>query len=96
MKIKLRFHLVFNPLSPHDASKHHFTYLKIDLILLKPRGLKGKYPSNFYQYMDIFEKFSPTLSHLYPLQDENCDSNSRLVVDEDNNSKFRPLRIHSS
>ena len=33
----------------------------------------------FYQYMAIF---SPTLSHLHPLQVENCDSNSRLVVDE--------------
>ena len=28
-------------------------------------------------------KFSPTSSHLHPLQVENCDSNSRLVVDED-------------
>ena len=24
-------------------------------------------------------------SHLHPLQVENCDSNSRLVVDEDDN-----------
>ena len=35
-----------------------------------------------YQYMTIFFKFSPTPSHLYPLQVENCGSNSRLVVDE--------------
>ena len=27
--------------------------------------------------------------HLHPLQVENCDSNSRLVVDKDDNSKFR-------
>ena len=25
----------FNPLSPHDALKHHFTPLKTDLIFLK-------------------------------------------------------------
>ena len=36
----------------------------------------------FYQYMAIFFNFSPTSSHLHPLQVENCDSNSRLVVDE--------------
>ena len=32
---------------------------------------------------------SPTSSHLHPLRVENCDSNSRLVVDEDDNGKFR-------
>ena len=39
------------------------------------------------QFMAIFINFSPTLSHLHPLQVENCDSNSRLVVDEDDNVK---------
>ena len=34
------------------------------------------------QYMAIFSNFSLTSSHLRPLQVENCDSNSRLVVDE--------------
>ena len=34
--------------------------------------------------------FSPTSSHRHPLQVENCDSNSRLVVDENGNGKFRP------
>ena len=29
-----------------------------------------------------------TSSHLHPLQVENCDNNSRLVVDEDGNGKF--------
>ena len=42
-----------------------------------------------YQYMAIFFNFSPTSNHLHPLQVENCDSNSRLVVDEDDNGKFR-------
>ena len=46
-----------------------------------------------YQYMAIFINLSPTLSHLHPLQVENCDSNSRLVVDEDDNSKIRLERV---
>ena len=37
--------------------------------------------------MGIFFTFSPTSSHPHPLQVENCDSNSRLVVDEDDNVK---------
>ena len=36
-----------------------------------------------YQYMAIFLNFQTTSNYLNPLQDENCDSNSRLVVDED-------------
>ena len=41
-----------------------------------------------YQYMAIFYIFSPASSHLHPLQVENCDNNSRLVVDENDNGKF--------
>ena len=42
-----------------------------------------------YKYMAIFFNFYTTSSHLHPLQVENCDSNSRLVVDDDDNGKFR-------
>ena len=42
-----------------------------------------------YPYMPIFFDFSPISNHLHPLQVDNCDSNSRLVVDEDDNGKFR-------
>ena len=42
-----------------------------------------------YQYMAIFINFSPTSNHLHPLQVENCDSNSRLVVDDADYGKFR-------
>ena len=35
--------------------------------------------------MVIFFNSSPTSNHLHPLQVENCDSDSRLVVDEDDN-----------
>ena len=44
--------------------------------------------------MAIFFTFSPTSSHLYPLQSENCDSNSQLVVDEDDKGKFRLDRVN--
>ena len=33
-----------NPLSRHDALKHHFTSLKTDLILQQPRVLERKFP----------------------------------------------------
>ena len=45
------------------------------------------------QYMAIFLNFSPTSNHLHLLQDENCDSISRLVVDEGDNDNFRPERV---
>ena len=43
-----------------------------------------------YQYMVIFLDFYITSNHLHSLQVGNCDGNSRLVVDEDDNGKFRP------
>ena len=48
-----------------------------------------------YQYIAIFLNFLTTLNHLHPLQVENCDSNSRLVVDEDDNGKSRPERVNA-
>ena len=36
--------LTLNPLSPHDALRHHFTSLKTDLIFLQPRVLERKFP----------------------------------------------------
>ena len=46
-----------------------------------------------YQFMAIFVNLSPTSSHLHPLQVKNCGSNSRLVVDECDNDKFRFKRV---
>ena len=43
--------------------------------------------------MAIFFNFSPTSNHLHSLQVENSDSNSRLVVDEDDYGKFRIERV---
>ena len=44
--IQPKLHL--NPLSPHDALKHHFTSLKIDLIFLQPIGFRTKISMNFF------------------------------------------------
>ena len=60
--------------------------LKTDLIFLQPKILERKM---VYQYMAIFFNFSPPSNHLHALQVENRDSNSRLVVGEDDNGKFR-------
>ena len=38
----------FNPLSPHDALKHHFTSLKTQLISLQLGVLGGKLPRNWF------------------------------------------------
>ena len=46
--------------------------------------------------MTIFFNFSLTSYHIHPLQVENCDSNSRLVVDEDDNGKLRLERVDKS
>ena len=46
------------------------------------------------QNMATFFNFQTTSDHLYPLKTENCDSNSRLVVDEDATGKFRLERVN--
>ena len=48
----------------------------------------------FHKYIVIFSNLSPTSKQLHPLQVENCDSNSRLVVDEDDNGKLRIERVN--
>ena len=59
------------------------------------RGFKKKILLKLcYQYMTICMNLSPTSSLLHPLQVGNCDSNSRLVVDEDDNGKLRPERVN--
>ena len=72
----------FNPLSPHDALKHPFISLKTHFFP-QSRVFRMKISIKLvYQHMAIFLNFTPTPCHLHPLQVENCDSNSRLVVDE--------------
>ena len=50
----------------------------------------------FYEHVVIFFNLSPTSNYLHPQQVESCDSNSRLVVDEDDNGKFRLERVKYS
>ena len=90
---------MFNPLSPHDAPNHHFASLKNGLVSYT----WGFYNENFHgtvliPLIIIISLFHlpPTSSHFYPLQVENCDSNSRLVVDEDDNGKFSLERVNDS
>ena len=45
--------------------------------------------------MTIFYNFYTTSNHLNPLQVATCDSNLRLVVDEDDNGKLRFKRVKS-
>ena len=45
--------------------------------------------------MSIFFNFSRTLNYFHLLQDENCDNNSRLAVDENDNCKFGIERVNN-
>ena len=55
--------------------------------------LEQKNSWNGFKNNSIFFHLSPTLSQIHPLQVENCDSNSRLVVDEDDSGKLRLERV---
>ena len=77
-----------NPLSPHDASMEN-NRISWNLVILK-RTFSWKCLKN----NSIFFHLSPTLSHFHPLLVENCGSNSRLVVDENDNGKFRLQRVN--
>ena len=48
-----------------------------------------------YRYMVILFNFLTTSNHLQSLQVENCESNSRLVVDGDDYDKLRIERVRS-
>ena len=56
-----------NPLSPHDALKHHFTSLKTYLIFLQPRVLERKFPwdwsTNTWQFSLIFKPHQVIFIH---------------------------------
>ena len=42
----------------------------------------------------MFFHLSPTVSHLHSVQAENCDSNSRLVLNQDDHGIFRLKRVN--
>ena len=86
--------LNLNPLGPHDALKHHLVSLKNNLISWNLVVLERKFSWKCFKNNIIFFHLSPTLSHFHPLQVENCGSNSRLVVDENDNGKLRLERVN--
>ena len=83
------------PLSPHDALKHHFTSLKNRFNFPTTSGFRMKNPMKLvHRYITILFTFPTTSNQFHPLLVKNCGSNSRLVVDEDDNGKFRPERVN--
>ena len=46
-------------------------------------------------FINFFFHLLPTSRDFHSLQVENCGSNSRIVVDEDDNGKFRLERVNS-
>ena len=83
----------FNPLNPHDASKHNFVSLKNDLISA-PNCFKN---TIFHATLLII-----TRSFSFPTHFKSSSSTTsrelrqqfRLVVDEDDNGKFRLERVN--
>ena len=56
--------------------------------------LERKFSWNCFENNSIFFHLSPTSYHFHRLQVENCGSNSRLVVDENDTGKFRLQRVY--
>ena len=83
------------PFKPSRCIKASFYIPENRLSFSAKWGFRRKIPMKlFYQHVAIFVNFSLTSTNLHPLQVENCDSNSRLVVDEDDNDKFRLERVN--
>ena len=82
------FTSVINPLIPHDV--YYLPENRLNFPTTK--GFRMKI-SMKQVYMVIFFNYSPSSNHIHPLGVENCDSNSRLVVDENDNGKFRLDRV---
>ena len=82
---------MFNSLSPHDAIKHHFSSLKTDLIFLQLGVLEWQFPWNWLTNTLQFSLISHPLQIIFIHYE--CDSNSRLVVNEDDNGKFKIERV---
>ena len=95
--LKLELLTQFSALKPFQPSrciKASFYIIENIFDFLTTEGFRRKISMKlFYEYMVIFFNLSPTSSHLQALQVENCGSNSRLVVDEGDNGKFRTERV---
>ena len=83
------------PFKPSRCIKASFYITENRLNFPTTKGFRTKISMKLlYQYMAIFITFPPTSNHLHPLQVENCDSNSRLVVDEDDYGNLRLERVN--
>ena len=90
----LNLNTYVQPFEPSRCIKASFYIPEKTLNFSTTEGFRTKISMKLvYQYMANFCNFF-TLNHLHPLQVENCDSNSRLVVDEDDNGKFRLERVN--
>ena len=56
-------------------------------------GFRTKMFVELFNNYNIFFYLPLTSSHFHSLQVMNCDSNSRLVVDEGENGKIRLVRV---
>ena len=82
------------PFKPSRCIKASFYIPENRLNFPTTKGFRAKLSMKLvYQYMASFFNFSTTSNHLHPQQVENCDSNSRLVVEEDDNGKLRLERV---
>ena len=79
---------------PSRCIKASFCISEVSPNVLQLVVLERKFSWNCFNNIDIFFHLSTTSGHLHPLQVKNCDSNSRLVVDEDDNGKFRLQRVN--
>ena len=83
-------------LNTHDAFKQHFAFLKNEVIFWNLVVLEqtfSKITVHFFICNSLQIIFIHYKSRIASLQVENCDSNSRLVVDEDDNGNFRLKRV---
>ena len=87
----------FQPFKPSRCITASSCISEERLTFVKPSGFGTKiFMEQFNQITVYLFHMAPTSSHLHPLQVENCDSNSRLVVDEYDNGKLRLERVNCS
>ena len=86
--------LAINPLSSHFCITASFYIHENRINFPTTKGFKMKISMKLvYNTWQFFSIFSLTSNHFYPLQVENCDSNSRLVEYTDDNGKLMLERV---
>ena len=75
---------------------YHLTYHILSILMINVTSISKIwiYPISIWSNLNNFH--SLVVADLHPLQVENCGSNLRLVVDEDDNGKFRLERVQAS